>query len=161
MGKALISSAAPRPWPSRGRACKRGWQRREWKAYSACTRGRCATKLPGRRPRKPGKAVAIWWWPWAAAELGTRLLWLPSSISTCAAYTPFSLLYTPDGRAIPGNYCYPLENAAILVDLDIMAAQPARYVIAGALDAMAKRLEIRNRSHPLNLRSRTLAQMAG
>lgn len=96
-----------------------------------------------------------------AGELGTRVLCLPTSISTCAAYTPFSLLYTPDGRAIPGNYCYPLENAAILVDLDIMAAQPARYVIAGALDAMAKWLEIRNGSPALNKGSRPLAQMAG
>ena len=42
------------------------------------------------------------------------------------------------------------KNAAILVDLDIMAAQPARYVIAGALDAMAKWLEIRNGSPALN-----------
>ena len=74
----------------------------------------------------------------------TRVICLPTSASTCAAYTPFSLIYTPEGQAIPGNFCYDLENAALWIDLDIMATQPARYMVAGMLDAMAKLIEIKN-----------------
>lgn len=90
----------------------------------------------GGRGMDFGKLVAYY--------LGTGVVCMPTSISTCAAYSPFSLIYTPEGRTIPGNFCYEKENMAILIDLDIMAEQPARYVVSGMLDAMGKRLEIQN-----------------
>ena len=90
----------------------------------------------GGRAMDFGKLVAYY--------LGARVICMPTSISTCAAYSPFSLIYTPEGRTIPGNFCYEMENAALLVDLDIMAAQPARYVVSGMLDAMGKFVEIKN-----------------
>ena len=87
---------------------------------------------------------------------------LPTPISTCAAYTPFSLLYTPVlGGPFRAIIATLWKTPPFSVDLDIMAAQPARYVIAGALDAMAKWLEIRDGSPALNKGSRPLAQMAG
>lgn len=82
-----------------------------------------------------------------AFYLGSRVVNIPTSMATCAAYTPFSLVYTPQGQTIPGNFTYDLEVAAVLVDLDIMAHQPVRFVVAGMLDAMAKCLEIKN-GHP-------------
>jgi glycerol dehydrogenase-like iron-containing ADH family enzyme len=102
-----------------------------------------------------------------ALYLGTRVVNIPTSIATCAAYTPFSLVYTPDGQTIPGNYCSDLEVAAVLVDLDIMAGQPVRLVVAGILDAMAKAVEVKNghpelpAGRPLNLRAAShLAQFS-
>jgi len=79
-----------------------------------------------------------------AFYLGSRVVNIPTSMATCAAYTPFSLVYTPQGQTIPGNFSYDLEVAAILADLDIMAHQPVRLVVAGMLDAMAKCLEIKS-----------------
>ena len=69
---------------------------------------------------------------------------IPTTASTCAAYSPFSVTYTKEGQTIPGNFCYDLEHAAILVDMDIMAKQPPRFMVAGLLDAMGKFVEIKN-----------------
>lgn len=77
---------------------------------------------------------------------------IPTSASTCAAYSPFSVTYTEEGQTIPGNFCYDDEHAAILVDLDVMAKQPGRCMVAGLLDSMGKFVEIKNghRDMPLN-----------
>lgn len=90
----------------------------------------------GGRGMDFGKLVAYY--------MGSPVVCMPTSISTCAAYSPFSLVYTPEGQTIPGNFCYDLENTSILIDLDVMAHQPARYVISGLLDAMGKFTEIKN-----------------
>jgi len=107
----------------------------------------------GGRAMDFGKLVAYY--------LGVRVVCLPTSISTCAAYSPFSLIYTPEGRTVPGNFCYDMENEAILVDLDVMAGQPGRYVVSGMLDAMAKRVEIQNGSADYPRARAPLAQYAG
>lgn len=39
-----------------------------------------------------------------AYYLGSRVVTLPTSIATCAAYTPFSLIYTPEGQTIDHQY---------------------------------------------------------
>ena len=96
-----------------------------------------------------------------AYYLGTGAVMLPTSISTCAAYSPFSLIYTPEGQTIPGNFCYDNENLAILADLETMAGQPARYVVSGMLDAMGKRVEIQNGNPVLDRSSSSLTQYAG
>lgn len=82
-----------------------------------------------------------------AYYMGVQAVCIPTTMSTCAAYSPFSVAYTPEGQTIPGNFCYDLEHAAILVDLDVMAAQPPRYAVAGLLDSMGKFVEIKN-GHP-------------
>lgn len=96
-----------------------------------------------------------------AYYLGSRVVNIPTSIATCAAYTPFSLVYTPAGQTIPGNFCYDLEVAAILVDLDIMANQPVRYVVSGMLDAMGKFLEIKSGHQDMSLADSSLNLYAG
>lgn len=80
----------------------------------------------------------------AAYYMESPVVCMPTSASTCASYSPFSVTYTPEGQTIPGNFCYDLENTSILVDLDVMAAQPARYMASGLLDAMGKFTEIKN-----------------
>lgn len=107
----------------------------------------------GGRGMDFGKLVAYY--------LGTGVVCMPTSISTCAAYSPFSLIYTPEGQTIPGNFCYDLENTAILVDLDVMAAQPARYVVSGMLDAMGKFVEIKNGYKELPEKESPLALYGG
>ena len=107
----------------------------------------------GGRGMDFGKLVAYY--------LGSGVVCLPTSISTCAAYSPFSLIYTPEGQTIPGNFCYDYENLAILVDLETMAGQPGRYVVSGMLDAMGKRVEIQNGHAALPRAGSPLALYAG
>lgn len=72
---------------------------------------------------------------------------IPTSIATCAAYTPLSVMYTEEGAAL-GSLRYEFELSAVLVDMDIIVREPPRYVGAGILDAMAKLIEIKN-GHPV------------
>lgn len=75
------------------------------------------------------------------AGLGT--VNIPTSISTCAAFTTMSVMYTPKGAK---KDCWRFEHEvdAVLVDMDVIASCPIRYTAAGILDAMAKRIEIQN-----------------
>ena len=107
----------------------------------------------GGRGMDFGKLVAYY--------LGSGVVMLPTSVSTCAAYSPFSLIYTPEGQTIPGNFCYDNENLAILVDLETMAGQPGRYVVSGMLDAMGKRVEIQTGSVVMSRAGSPLALYAG
>lgn len=66
---------------------------------------------------------------------------VPTISATCAAYTPLSVVYSPDGRC-RGTWYFRREVALVVCDLDILCAQPARYLAAGILDAMAKHIEI-------------------
>ena len=69
---------------------------------------------------------------------------IPTSSATCAAYTPLSVRYTPDGRTV-GSLHYTREVNAVLVDTVILAAQPMRLLLAGVFDALAKFVEIKQR----------------
>ncbi len=75
------------------------------------------------------------------AHLGT--VNIPTSISTCAAFTTMSVMYTPEG-AKKGCWRFEHEIDAVLVDMEVIARCPIRYAAAGILDAMAKRIEIQN-----------------
>ena len=68
---------------------------------------------------------------------------VPTSIATCAAYSPLSVMYSAEGAA-EGVWRFTREIDAVVVDVDVMAKQPPRLVAAGILDAMAKAIEIEN-----------------
>ena len=71
------------------------------------------------------------------------VLMVPTSIATCAAFAPLSVMYTAEGASL-GSLRYEHEVNAILVDLDVIANAPARYIASGILDGMAKLIEIQN-----------------
>ncbi len=72
------------------------------------------------------------------------LINVPTSSATCAAYTPLSVRYTPDGQTV-GSLHYTREVDAVIVDTAIVAAQPTRLLLAGVFDALAKFVEIKQR----------------
>lgn len=77
----------------------------------------------------------------SAAELGIPVVLIPTSAATCAAFSPISVLYTPEGRS--DAYIHlEYEVNAVLVDEQVMLTQPARLLAAGILDSMAKYIEI-------------------
>ncbi|VEH03305.1 Glycerol dehydrogenase [Slackia heliotrinireducens] len=78
-----------------------------------------------------------------SCSAGLPLIEVPTSIATCAAYTPLSVMYDAQGKA-DGVWRFTREVDAVIVDMDIMANQPPRLIAAGVLDAMAKMPEISN-----------------
>ena len=62
---------------------------------------------------------------------------VPTSVATCAAFTPLSVMYAEDG-AFRDTWRYEREIDAVVVDLQVMATQPPRLIAAGVLDTMAK-----------------------
>jgi len=68
---------------------------------------------------------------------------VPTSLSTCAAFTTLSVIYDESGKTV-GNYYLEEEVKGIFVDYDIMIRQPVRLVAAGIMDALAKYIEIKN-----------------
>ena len=69
---------------------------------------------------------------------------LPTSCATCAAYTPLSVRYTPDGKTV-GTMHFPGEVNAVIVDTGIISKAPARLLLSGVFDALAKFIEIKQR----------------
>ena len=69
---------------------------------------------------------------------------VPTSSATCAAFTPLSVRYTPEGRTV-GSLHLGHEVNGVVVDTEIIAAQPVRLLLAGVFDALAKFIEIRHR----------------
>ena len=72
------------------------------------------------------------------------LINIPTSSATCAAYTPLSVCYTPEGKTV-GTRHYEYEVDCVIVDTNIIAAQPVRLFLAGVFDSLAKFLEIKHR----------------
>ncbi len=69
---------------------------------------------------------------------------VPTSSATCAAYTPLSVRYSPEGRTV-GSLHYDYEVNAVIADTEIIAKQPVRLLLAGVFDALAKFVEIKQR----------------
>ena len=69
---------------------------------------------------------------------------VPTSTATCAAYTPLSVCYTPEGRTV-GTRHFPYEVSAVIADTELLARQPKRLLLAGMFDALAKFVEIKHR----------------
>ena len=66
---------------------------------------------------------------------------MPTSSATCCAYTPIAVCYTREGKYVSTSF-FRREVAAALLDMTILAKQPTRLLVAGACDAMAKKIEI-------------------
>lgn len=78
-----------------------------------------------------------------AAAFGLRLpiVAVPTQAATCAAFSPLSVLYTPEGKS-DAYIHFEQEVNAVLVDEEVMLTQTPRLLAAGILDAMAKYIEI-------------------
>lgn len=76
-----------------------------------------------------------------AANVKAALINVPTIASTCAAFTPLSVVYTPEGKTI-GSWFFRREIDAVLVDETLLSMQPVRYMAAGILDSLAKKIEI-------------------
>ncbi len=72
---------------------------------------------------------------------GAPLVTIPTSSATCCAYTPIAVCYTREGRYISTSH-FRREVAAALLDTSVLSRQPQRLLAAGALDAMAKKIEL-------------------
>ena len=75
---------------------------------------------------------------------GVPAINVPTSSATCACYTPLSVRYTKEGNTV-GTMHYDYEIDCVIADSEIIACQPARLLVAGVFDALAKFLEIKHR----------------
>ncbi len=69
---------------------------------------------------------------------------IPTSSATCAAYTPLSVRYTPEGRTV-GTKHFDHEINCVIADTEIICTQPSRLLLSGVFDALAKFIEIKHR----------------
>lgn len=72
------------------------------------------------------------------------VLTIPTSSATCAAYTPMSIRYTPEGKTV-GSLHFDHEVGGVIADTEILGRQPVRLLLAGIFDALAKFIEIKQR----------------
>ncbi len=72
---------------------------------------------------------------------GAPLITIPTSSAQCCAYTPIAVCYTREGRYVSTSH-FPREISLALLDLSVLSRQPPRLLAAGALDAMAKKIEL-------------------
>lgn len=75
---------------------------------------------------------------------GLPVINVPTSSATCAAYTPLSVRYTPEGRTV-GSMYFDREVNAVVADTGIIGAEPIRLLVSGVFDALAKFVEIKQR----------------
>lgn len=72
---------------------------------------------------------------------GKPLITIPTIVATCAALTPLSIIYTDDG-GFEEILEYPVVPKATIVDLEVLAQAPERYIASGIADSLAKWHEI-------------------
>ncbi len=72
-----------------------------------------------------------------AAQTQRELATVPTLAATCAAVTPLSVMYAPDG-VYRGFTVWPRIAVLTLVDTEVMAHSPARYLASGVGDTLAK-----------------------
>lgn len=73
----------------------------------------------------------------AAHQLRCPVIILPTLASTCAAYTPLSVMYFEDG-AMDRFDIFPQANALVLIEPRVILASPRKLLIAGIADTLAK-----------------------
>ncbi|MBR5307864.1 MAG: iron-containing alcohol dehydrogenase [Clostridia bacterium] len=69
---------------------------------------------------------------------------VPTSSATCASYTPLSVRYTDEGKSL-GTMHFDHEISCVIADTAIISGQPARLLLSGMFDAIAKLVEIKHR----------------
>lgn len=72
-----------------------------------------------------------------AAQLGISFVAIPTIAATCAAFTPLSVWYAPDGHAL-GYEIFRRAAEAVAVEPRILLAAPPEYLRAGLADTLAK-----------------------
>jgi glycerol dehydrogenase len=99
--------------------------------------------LGGGKCIDAGKAIAH--------RLGVTVIVVPTLASNDAPCSALSVLYTPAGVYEAVEF-YPLSPLFVIVDTEIVAAAPERYLVAGMGDAMATWYEARAcRRNPASL----------
>ena len=71
-----------------------------------------------------------------AHRLGVPLVVIPTLASNDAPCSAVSVMYTPAGVAAGAEF-FPLNPTMVIVDTQVVAAAPERYLVAGMGDAMA------------------------
>lgn len=79
-----------------------------------------------------------------AASSRRPVINVPTSSATCAAFTPLSVMYTPEGRTAGTNHLGEEVNC-VLADMDILCRQPVRLLVSGIYDSLAKLIETTQR----------------
>ncbi|MCB1645506.1 MAG: glycerol dehydrogenase [Pseudomonadales bacterium] len=77
-----------------------------------------------------------------AWRLGVPCAICPTLASTDAPCSAVSVIYTPEGKMVSAEF-YPRNPALVVVDSDIVAHAPVRYLVAGIGDALATWYEAR------------------
>ncbi len=78
----------------------------------------------------------------AAYKSELPIVTVPTIAGTCAAFTPLSIIHTPQGSHLISSPESALP-AAIFVDTDIIAKAPSRLLCSGMGDTLAKWYELR------------------
>lgn len=94
----------------------------------------CVIAAGGGKCIDAGKGVAF--------RLGTPVVIVPTLASNDAPCSALSVLYSPGGVSVGAEF-YPNSPAFVVVDTDVVAAAPERYLVAGMGDAMATWYEAR------------------
>lgn len=94
----------------------------------------CLVAIGGGKCVDTGKAVAH--------RLGVPVVIAPTLASNDAPCSALSVLYSPEGIST-GVEFYPNSPSIVVVDTEIVAAAPERYLVAGMGDAMATWYEAR------------------
>ncbi|MGD6902245.1 iron-containing alcohol dehydrogenase family protein [Bacillus infantis] len=66
-----------------------------------------------------------------------HVILLPTLASTCAAWTPLSVIYKPSGE-FTHYTIYPRSTAVVLIEPRVILQSPIEYFIAGIADTLAK-----------------------
>lgn len=76
----------------------------------------------------------------SAVKAGIKSVLIPTIAATCAAWTPLSVFYKPDGTH--SHYTeFPEANTLVLIEPAIIAQAPVKYLRAGIGDTLAKYYE--------------------
>ncbi|MBU4134545.1 iron-containing alcohol dehydrogenase, partial [bacterium] len=75
-----------------------------------------------------------------AAKTGIRLIVLPTSASTCAAFTSHSVIYGEKGNFVGEDKHFKCSDTLILAE-EILESAPKRLLFSGIADACAKYYE--------------------
>ncbi|GEA15624.1 iron-containing alcohol dehydrogenase [Moorella sp. E308F] len=78
----------------------------------------------------------------AAWQAGVPLVTVPTIAATCAAFTSIAIIYDQEGHFLAISH-EAANPSLVLVDSQIIAAAPWRYLTAGMGDTLAKYIELR------------------